>query len=157
MYSYCMSIFFHRFTQTKRATNKLTNRAKQKGFTLLELLVVVSIIGLILAMGTVAFMTAQQRGRDSKRRADMQAIQKGFEQYHASNGSYGTCATMATADFLPGGLPSDPRPANSYVCTGSVTTYCACAELEDAGSGNSLDSACDFDPSGDYYCVSALQ
>jgi len=153
MYSYCMRTFFQRLIQK----NKVTKRANQKGFTLLELLVVVSIIGLILAMGTVAFMTAQQRGRDSKRRADMQAMQKGFEQYNASNGSYDSCANMATIDFLPGGLPSDPRPANSYVCTGSATTYCACAELEDPGSGNSDDSACDFAPSGDYYCVSALQ
>jgi general secretion pathway protein G len=128
-----------------------------KGFTLLELLVVISIIGLILAMGTVAFMTAQQRGRDSKRRADMQAIQKGFEQFNAGNGSYDTCANMATQDFLPGGLPTDPRPGNAYVCNGDATTYCACAELEDAGSGNSSDSACSFAQSGDYFCVSALQ
>lgn len=173
MYSYCMRTFFQRSLQrnkainrainratsktTNRAINSPTSRATQKGFTLLELLVVVSIIGLILAMGTVAFMTAQQRGRDSKRRADMQAMQKGFEQFYAANGSYDTCANMASQNYLPGGLPTDPRPANAYVCTGSATTYCACAQLEDSGSGNSDDTACDYAPNGNYYCVSALQ
>lgn len=130
---------------------------QQKGFTLLELLVVISIIGLLLAMGTVAFSTAQQRGRDSKRRADMQQLQKAFEQYNADNGSYESCANMADAQYLPGGLPTDPRPANNYTCTGSATTYCACAQLEDIGSGNATDASCSFAQSGNYYCVSSLQ
>lgn len=130
----------------------------KKGFTLLELLVVVSIIGLLMAMGTVAFMTAQQRGRDSKRRSDMQAVQKAFEQYHAVNGGvYAGCEVMATAEFLPNGLPTDPRPANSYVCTGNAVSYCACAELEEEGSGNASDSSCTYQANGNFFCVNNLQ
>ena len=66
-------------------------------FSLLELLVVISIMGLLIAMGAVAFATVQQRGRDAKRRADMQGIQKAFEQYNAVNSSYEACSTMATS------------------------------------------------------------
>lgn len=130
------------------------------GFTLLELLVVISIVGLLVAMGAVAFSTAQQRGRDSRRRGDIQAVQKAFEQYYAENGDYSsTCSTMANA-HMPGGLPVDPRPSSSYTITCATGAYCACATLEDSGAGNAnapAGTSCNFASTGDYYCVTNLQ
>jgi prepilin-type N-terminal cleavage/methylation domain-containing protein len=133
----------------------------QKGFTLLELLVVISIIGLLIAMIAVSFGTAQKKGRDAKRRADIKAMQNAFEQYYAANQSvYGTCAQMKTTTYLPGGEPLDPQSGSGYTCQSAATEYCVCALLEDEDRGNAsaapVGTTCSYG-TGDYFCLSQLQ
>lgn len=55
----------------------------KKGFTLLEMLIVIGIIAILVAMGAVSYSTAQKKARDARRRADITAIQKAMEQYYA--------------------------------------------------------------------------
>lgn len=138
-------------------------KKKLFGFTLLELLVVISIVGILVAMGAVAFTTAQKRGRDSKRRGDIQAIQKAYEQYFADNGLYSaTCSTMATG-YMPGGTPTDPKGDQAYILNCEASRYCICAQLEDITAGNAgepaaLSTVCDYGSTDkDYYCLSSLQ
>lgn len=138
-------------------------RKLHNGFTLLELLVVIAVIGILISMGVVAFSTAQAKGRDSKRRGDVKAMQSAFEQYYAENTGYAACATMATAEYLPNGLPVDPKNSGDFVysCQGDADSYCACAKMEDTDSGNAsgipAGADCAFTASSTHYCLGNLQ
>lgn len=138
-----------------------------KAFTLLELLVVIGIIALLVAVGTISYSSAQQRARDSRRRSDMEGLSRALEQYYAvNNGSYPTdtdCAGYET--YLAGSAPVDPKTgaydlANS--CAADGTAYCLCATMEGTNTGNAYgraNSTCTWSGAGDkdYFCVQNQQ
>lgn len=61
-----------------------------KGFTLIELMVVIAIIGILATIIMVSFSAVQQRARDGQRKADLRQIQSALELYKADNGVYPT-------------------------------------------------------------------
>lgn len=70
---------------------------KQKGFTLIELLIVVAIIGLLATLAIVSLTSAQQRARDTKRVADVKALQVALELHWNENAAYPTITTTGGA------------------------------------------------------------
>jgi prepilin-type N-terminal cleavage/methylation domain-containing protein len=58
------------------------------GYTLIEILVVMSIIAILTAISIASYTNVQQRGRDGKRLADIKTIQQALERYYADNGHY---------------------------------------------------------------------
>jgi prepilin-type N-terminal cleavage/methylation domain-containing protein len=141
--------------------SSLRQKKYQRGFTLLELLVVISIIAILIALASVSFTTAQKKSLNARRRGDMKSVQNTFEQYYAANSSaYAACATMASG-FSTGSLPADPKNISPYTytftCDTTAQTYCVCARLENE-NGNSSDSSCTFVSSGGtFFCVKNLQ
>ena len=139
----------------------------KKGFTLFELLISISIIGILVALGVVSYSVAQKKARDTKRMQDMKAIQSAAEVYYsASNFTYPLSAGtswVATGNnqMVLESFPKDPRGAD-YACTGlgvGSTGYCCCAQLEDLNSGNSADESCTFGvgQTGLYFCIKNQQ
>lgn len=62
------------------------------GFTIVELLIVIVVIGILAAITIVAYNGIQQRGRDAQRSSDISSIQKALELYHIDNSGYPTCS-----------------------------------------------------------------
>lgn len=61
---------------------------KRNGFTLFELLVVISIIAVLSAIGMTVFGNVQASARDAKRKQDLQAIATALELYYQKNSRY---------------------------------------------------------------------
>ena len=76
----------------------IKNLKKQKGFTLIELMVVIVIIGILVAIALPNFIGAQDRAKISSVKANMHTVQTMLETYGVDwGGTYpGTAAILAT-------------------------------------------------------------
>lgn len=129
-----------------------------KGFSLLELLVVIALIGILVSIGAASYTSGQRKTRDSRRTADMKAVQNALEQYYAANSAvYPTQSSSLVPSYLPGGVPDDPKPGLDYIWTLTAASYCVCSTLEGTTTGgNATNTSCTYG-SGAYFCVSSLQ
>ncbi len=63
------------------------NKTKTKGFTLIELMVVIAIITLLSSVVLAALSTAREKARVTKTVAEMKSLQTAIAQYQLDNGS----------------------------------------------------------------------
>ena len=70
---------------------KATN---QKGFTIVELLIVIVVIGILAALVITTFTGIQQKARNTERTTDIKALHGQVEAYYAQNGKYPTLANL---------------------------------------------------------------
>jgi prepilin-type N-terminal cleavage/methylation domain-containing protein len=68
--------------------NFLPSTQLNKGFTLIEILVVISIVGILMAVVGVNAVQSGQTSRDAKRQADLRMLQSAIELYKNKNGEY---------------------------------------------------------------------
>jgi prepilin-type N-terminal cleavage/methylation domain-containing protein len=69
-------------------------KKRQSGFTIVELLIVIVIIGILATLVIVTFSGIQQRARDTQRKTDINALQSHVEAYYANFGNYPTLANI---------------------------------------------------------------
>src|SRR3990167_9188554 len=88
-----------------RPNSKLKTQNLTRGFSLIELIVVIAIIGVISGLLLPNFMGARERARDTTRKSDLKQLQKALEAYRqdqnpvayptvngGSGNALGTCA-----------------------------------------------------------------
>ena len=69
---------------------------KKDGFTIVELLVVIVIIGILAALALNTFGSAPARARDVNRQTDVESVATQLEAYYVDNNSYPTETEMTT-------------------------------------------------------------
>ena len=115
----------------------------KKGFTLVELLIVVAIIGVLATLLMANFIGIRQRARDAQRKADVRQVQSALEFYRSDQGSYPVSLPYCGSTFTGGSppstymqkLPCDPlgntfynSGSYKYTSGGSSYTLGACLE-----------------------------
>ena len=104
-----------------RDHNRLRTRARPRGFTLLELLVVILIIGLLTGIVGPRFMSQISRSETTAARAQIDAFDKALQSYRIDVGHYPDAAAGLQAlvaqpageprwrgPYLKGQVPPDP-------------------------------------------------
>lgn len=139
---------------------------RQLGFTIIELLVVTTIIIVLMAIGMVTYTQVNQSARDSKRRNDLETVRQAMTLYRSDNSTfpYGlgwdyddVADALVDAGYLSNPYPTDPSETAylpglnisvyaasagyTYSYVGSQTSFCICALLENTGNGNSTANA----------------
>jgi type IV pilus assembly protein PilA len=90
----------------------------EKGFTIVELLIVIVVIGILAAIVIVAYNGIQDRAKNTKYQTDATALQKGAEAVNADLGAYPTgtdSATLTTAFNASGTFKIPSGVAVAYV------------------------------------------
>lgn len=77
--------------------NMWAKHKKENGFTIVELLIVIVVIGILAAITIVAYNGVQGRARDSQRLSDVKVIVKALEIYKINNGAYPNPVPTANA------------------------------------------------------------
>lgn len=81
---------------------------EQRGFTLLELLVVMTIIGILAAIAVPALRDSPQRAREATLKEDLFSMRSVIDAYHGDKGSYPPdLQTLVTERYLRK-VPVDP-------------------------------------------------
>lgn len=112
---------------------------QNSGFTLLELLVVIGIMGILIAIGVQSYTALNKQARDGRRIADLQSVRTALESYRAQNGAYPTNLSPIVPSGYLNALPTDPVPERQYTYLQITTaqgqaSYALCASKELPGT-----------------------
>jgi type II secretion system protein G len=125
----------------------------QRGFTIVELLIVIVVIGILAAIVIVAYNGVQQRARDVRRLSDIHAVYQALQLYYADNGSYPVTASPFGQGLSDSNCAVGSKSANWV--PGLVPTYMSVLP-QSFGPRSEATSGCyEYASDGQQYVLSA--
>ena len=94
----------------------IISKRSQRGFTLVELLIVLSLISILAAMGVVQYRNSVQLGREAVLKRDLFAMRDAIDQYYADKNKYPPSLDALVTDGYLRRIPEDPitRTADTW-------------------------------------------
>lgn len=89
---------------------------KESGFTLLELIVVMTVIGILVAVALPAYQDATLRAKEAVLREDLRVLREALDEYYTDRGEYPPALEALAEEGYIRSVPVDPL-------TGSADTW----------------------------------
>lgn len=121
----------------------------KKGFTLVELMIVITVIAILATIAVVSFSRVQKQARDTKRKGDLRALATALQAYFTEKNTYpgSDIAGLSTA-LVPTYIPMMPNNNTgdvmyttgvagngySYGVNQTVNTFGLCIDMEATGN-----------------------
>ncbi len=122
---------------------------KQQGFTIIELLIVIIVIGILATLVITTFSGIQRNARNRTREADVNALHSQIEYYYGQNGNYPTLANVNDSTWrssnmqgLDDGALSDPQDTSSGALVGSAQAGAYSYDVAPTGCDNGTNGDC---------------
>ena len=92
---------------------------KRHGFTLVELLVVLSILALLLTLAVPKYFTSIEKAKDATLKQDLNTLRESLDKYYADNGQYPKTLDDLVEHKYIRKLPIDPitEKNNTWIFT----------------------------------------
>lgn len=115
-------------------------KLKQRGFTIVELLIVIVVIGILAALVITTFTGIQQKARNTDRENDVRILHQQLEAYYAQNGRYPTLANLNDSTFRSDNMRGmdddtlrDPKGSDAALVAAPAANSYAYAATGDGG------------------------
>lgn len=112
----------------------ISRRVNDRGFTLMELLIAIAILGILATVGMGSYFSSLKKGRDARRKAALEQVQRALEMYYNDHGRYPDPDSLPWGEQFTDGttiymqkLPEDPKSDYTY-------QYVTDTAMETAGS-----------------------
>ena len=99
--------------------NPLSKIRQKKGFTLIELMIAISVLVILSSLVVVNYSEARKAARDSRRKSDVRTYVSALNSYHIANGNFFITTKDGNCD-----LPSDTDKTTSSSFEAATGTGC---------------------------------
>ena len=92
----------------------IKKQRKEEGFTLVELLIVLVIIGIVAAIATVSALSTRVRANESQAQASLKALASAVEIYHNTQGVYPDSLSMLGTSYIGSDLVAGQKAGYNF-------------------------------------------
>src|SRR5665213_1440885 len=130
----------------------IKKRSSNKGFTIVELLIVIVVIGILALLVITTYSGIQAKARNAKRQSDIASLQTQLEAFFSQNGYYPSLTDLNTASWLTTNMksldqnalidPSNSTQSKTLLASAALKSYAYAVSNSAGTTCEATDTTC---------------